>query len=184
MVNSMKKTTRSKTQKIVFTALMAAIMCIVAPWSIPLGGVVQITLGTLALYTIGALTEPLEGLCAVAVYIALGAVGLPVFSSFQGGIQKLIGPSGGFLLGYLFCVVIEALLCRALKYKWWAYPISMLIGAAALYICAVIWYMVTTSTALGAAVAGCVIPFIPGDLLKIVFASLIAFFVRPRLKKI
>lgn len=180
----MKTQQKSKTARLVYIALMAALMCVVSPWTIPLGGVVPITLGTLALYTVGALTKPLEGLGAVAVYIALGAVGLPVFSSFQGGIQKIIGPSGGYLLGYLFCVAIEALLCRALKYRIWAYPIAMLTGALALYSCAVIWYMVTTGTPVGAAVAGCLIPFIPGDLLKIAAASVIAFFVRPRLAKI
>ena len=160
----MKKETKNKTTRIVYVALLAALMCVVSPWTIPLGGVVPITLGTLALYTVGALTKPIDGLSAVAVYIALGAVGLPVFSSFQGGIQKIIGPSGGFLIGYLFCVAIEAIICRALKYKGWAYPIAMLAGATALYACAVIWYMLTTTTPLGAAIAGCVIPFIPGEI--------------------
>ena len=85
-------------------AIMAALLCVASPWSIPVGPI-PISLATFVVYLIGIVLGWLDGTIAVAVYLLLGAIGLPVFSGGAGGFQKLIGATGGYLIGYLPCVV-------------------------------------------------------------------------------
>ncbi|MCC8048896.1 MAG: biotin transporter BioY [Oscillospiraceae bacterium] len=91
--------TSQKTRALVYTAVLAAIICVLAPWSIPTAGGVSITLATLAVYIVGGVSNWKTAVTAVIVYILIGAVGVPVFSNFSGGVQKLIGPTGGYLVG-------------------------------------------------------------------------------------
>ena len=84
-------------------AILVGIICVLGGISIPIGPV-SITLATLGVYLVGCLVKPKYALLVIACYIALGAMGLPVFSNWSGGIAKLIGPTGGYILGYLVCV--------------------------------------------------------------------------------
>ena len=92
-------------------ALFAAILAVVSPFVIPIGQV-GITLATLVLLFMSLALKPSETITATALYLSLGAVGLPVFSHFQGGIATFVAPSGGFLLGYLPFVTILSLAAK------------------------------------------------------------------------
>ena len=83
-----------KIKKIVICGLFCAVMCLLAPLNIQIG-MIPITLATFAIYVIGAAAPPSYALASVICYITLGAVGLPVFSGFEGGLQKLFGITGG-----------------------------------------------------------------------------------------
>ena len=91
-------------QDMAIIALDAALLCVLAPLAIP-AGPVPFTLATLAVYLCAAVTGMRRGTLSVLLYILIGAVGVPVFSGFAGGVQKLIGLTGGYLAGYVLCVV-------------------------------------------------------------------------------
>ena len=165
------------------TALMAAAICLLAPWTVPVGPI-PITLATFAIYTVSPLVSWKHGSTAVFIYLLLGLVGLPVFSGFAGGPQRLVGPTGGYLIGYLPMALIIGLLADRFPRRKWVYPLSMLAGTAALYSLGTAWYLLSTGTPLVPALLACVVPFLPGDGLKIVLASLIAWPLRQRLKRV
>lgn len=119
---------------------------------------------------------------AVCLYILLGAFGLPVFSGFAGGFQKLIGVTGGYIIGYIPCAVIIALLIGKFENKKFVYPLSMVLGVAVCYAAGTAWYVFQTKTAVAAAFATCVIPFIPADCIKIAAASLLGIILRKRFR--
>ena len=95
----------------VLTALLAAALCVMAPMAVPISPI-PITLATLGIYLAAGLLGPWRGAAAVGLYLALGAVGVPVFAGFSAGFPVLFGPTGGFLWGYPPCVVVAGLLCR------------------------------------------------------------------------
>ena len=157
------------------TAVMAALLCVAGPFTIA-AGPVPLSLATFAVYLSGALLGWKHGTAAVAVYLLVGMAGVPVFSGFTGGIQKLAGVTGGYLVGYLFCALITGLGSGAPRQVCpvWILTACMVAGTAALYLLGTAWFMVQTGKALGAALALCVIPFLPGDAVKIVAAVLIS----------
>ena len=97
-----------KTKDICTIAVLAALLCVVAPLSVPVGPI-PISLASFAVYLAGAFLGWKRGTAAVAVYILLGAAGVPVFSGYEGGLQKLAGVTGGFILGYLPCAAVVGL---------------------------------------------------------------------------
>lgn len=162
-------------------ALMTALICIAAPLSIPIGPI-PISLATLTVYLAGALLGPLEGVIAVALYILLGTVGLPVFSGFGAGVAKLIGVTGGYIVGYLPCAALVGAGAKLWGDRKWVYPVAMIVGTIACYALGTAWFMVQTGTGLAASMTSCVLPFLPGDVIKIVIASVLAIILRQRVK--
>lgn len=101
------KPTTNRVYSLCVTALFAAILAVLSPLSIPLPFTpVPLSLGTFAVYLAAAAGGVRWGTLSVAVYLLLGAVGIPVFAGYSGGLQVLVGPTGGYLIGYLplaFC---------------------------------------------------------------------------------
>ena len=87
-----------KTKDLTLTAVMAALICIAGPLTIAIGPV-PLSLATFAVYLAGAVLGPKRGTAAVALYLVIGIVGVPVFSGFTGGFQQLAGVTGGSLIG-------------------------------------------------------------------------------------
>lgn len=171
-----------KTKKIVFTALLSALICVLAPLSFQIGPI-PISLATLAIYFVASAAELKISIPAVLVYIFLGAVGVPVFAGFQGGFQKLIGVTGGYIIGYLPCVLIIGLLLK-LSGKKFMLPLAMVAGTVVLYLFGTVWFLVLTGKALKYALAVCVVPFLAGDCIKIAAVTALTVIVKPRLDKI
>lgn len=161
-------------KKITFTALFAAILCIISPFTIPLG-VIPISLATFGVYLSGAVLGFRRGCSAVLVYIALGTAGLPVFSGFSGGLAKLGGVTGGYIIGYILCAAAVGLITERRRNSFIFYPLSMLIGTALCYAFGTAWFIYLTHTNLYAALLTCVIPFLIGDAIKIAAASILSF---------
>jgi biotin transport system substrate-specific component len=173
-----------KIRNMVFTALFAAVICVVSPFIIILPfSPVPLSLATFVIYIAAASMNWKTGTLAVVLYLLIGMVGLPVFSGFTGGIQKLVGPTGGFLIGYIPCALVIGLVIDRFEKKKWLYPVSMVLGTAALYTCGTIWIMVSLKYTLAAALMACVIPFLIGDAAKIILASVVAPLLRKVLKK-
>ncbi|MGN1481369.1 biotin transporter BioY [Porcipelethomonas sp.] len=174
-----KTNAKSRTLEIVLVGLAAALMCIAGPFSIPIPfSPVPISLTNLAIYIAAFILEwKLCGLSTV-IYLLLGMVGLPVFSGFTGGLSKLAGPTGGYLIGFIFTALICGFFCHKFN-KIYMYVIGMVLGLAVAYIFGTAWFMIQQDTGLIPSLTMCVIPFLPGDAVKIVIAAILG----PILKK-
>lgn len=175
-------------RRMVFTALFAALICVAAPFTVPVGAI-PITLATFAIYLTGALLGGKLGVIATGVYIMLGAVGLPVFSGFRGGFGALFGATGGYIIGYIPLVLITGIFAdinskkinRALSIA--LTVIGMILATAALYTFGTIWYMIVSGSDLVTSLTVCAVPFIPGDAIKIACATALAAPLKSRLNR-
>ncbi len=154
------------------TALMAALICLCSPLSIYIGPI-PITLCTFAVYLAGAVLGPRRGTLAVALFLLIGMAGIPVFTGFTGGFQKLAGVTGGYLIGYLPCAWLSGMgVPRGGEAGGkWRLPLMMALGTAVLYALGTAWFMAQSGNALAPSLAMCVLPFLPGDSIKIIAAS-------------
>lgn len=181
-MNTTETRTKINAKQLALAGLMTAVICILAPFSlnIPVSPV-PISLGTLAIYFVVSILGMKYGTVSVAVYILLGLVGLPVFSNFTGGAGKLFGPTGGYIIGYLFM----ALICGFFIDKWSDHLLlnflGMVLGTAVCYLFGTVWLAVQASMTFSQALAAGVLPFIPADLVKLILAMLIGRQVRKRL---
>lgn len=171
---------RISVRGMVFTAIMAAIICVFAPFSIPMGAV-PLSLATFAVYLTAALLGKAKACAAVAVYILIGLVGVPVFSGFMGGFAVLSGMTGGYIIGYVPCALLTALFTQHFGGKLWSMALGMALGTVALYAVGTAWFMILTGSELFAALAACVIPFLIGDIIKIAAACALALPLRKKL---
>lgn len=168
---------RIQTKDLAITALCAAIIAVCAQISIPLPNMVPITLQTLAVAFCGYLLAPKFAALAITVYLLLGAVGVPVFSSFRGGFHMLTGPTGGFLLGFIPMV----LLCSLTRRKIPALLLGLL-GLAACHLAGVLQYMLLTHIGFAAAALKVSVPFLVKDIASVLIAMILAVKIRPMLK--
>ena len=173
-----------KVKDMTLTAVMAALICIAGPLTIA-AGPVPLSLATFAVMLAGAVLGKKRGTAAVGLYLLIGIIGIPVFSGFSGGFQKLAGVTGGYLAGYLPCAFLTGLGAeRAEKEKRkWLLPAMMVLGTAVLYTVGTAWFMIQTGNTAGAALGLCVVPFLPGDAIKIIAATLLTMPVRKAVAK-
>jgi len=170
-----------KTRDMTMTAVSAALLCILGPLSIAIGPV-PLSLATFGVYLAGALLGPKKGTLAVGLYLLIGIAGVPVFSGFSGGFQKLAGVTGGYLAGYLPCAFLTGLGALRQVKHFAVLPAMMAAGAAVLHPTGTLWFMAQTGNGLGSALSLCVVPFLPGDAMKIAAASLISVPVKKTLR--
>lgn len=161
------------TKDMAYIGLFACLMAICAWISIP--GQIPFTLQTMGVFLAVGLLGGKRGTLAVLVYVLMGAVGLPVFSGFTGGIGRLLGATGGYIIGFLASALLMWALEKVLGEKKWGLALSMLLGLIACYAFGTAWFLVVYTNAKGAislaAVLGmCVIPYIIPDIIKIIVA--------------
>lgn len=162
----------SNTRNLVLCAMCAAITCILAPLSIPLTGGVPVSLATFAVMLSGVLLGGPLGALSQLIYVLLAAVGLPVLAGWTGGLGIVLGMTGGYIIGYIPCAWLTGLIYK--KYgvtakkpvKILSMILGMTAGNIALYVIGTAWYMFITEMTLEASLAACVIPFIPGNIIK------------------
>lgn len=159
-----------KAQKIALTGILAAMICLFAPLSLP-AGAVPVSLATLAIYITACTAGPKQTVSAIAIYILLGAAGLPVFSSFRGGLHMVTGVTGGYIIGYIPCALTVSLMTEKWGEKKYIYPLSMALGTFECYLTGTLWYTLQAKVAFTTAISICVLPFIIGDTIKITAAS-------------
>lgn len=162
------------------TAAAAAALCVLSPWAVPLGPV-PVSLCTLVIYLSGWILSPGRAAAAAGAYILIGAAGLPVFSGFLGGLGHLAGPTGGYIVGYILLAFVCALFIGWFPSRRWTHLLGMVLGTAVLYSVGTAWFCMQTQTPLGGGLAVCVLPFVPGDLVKMLSALLLGPALRRRL---
>lgn len=165
----------------VYASLFAALMAVGAYIAVPIGPV-PIVVQNMFVFLAGILLGSRWGLASVAVYLLAGACGLPVFAGGLGGIGRIIGPTGGYLVGYLPVVYIIGIITEKAPGRFWVGVIAMVCGSAVLYACGVTWLKILTGMTFAKALAVGMFPFLPGDALKIAAAAAIAKAVRPVLR--
>lgn len=175
------------TVNMVMMALFAAITCVLAPLAVPIGPV-PISLTNLVIYISLYVLGWKRGTITYIVYLLVGLVGLPVFSGFEGGIGKFVGPTGGYLVGFIFMSVI----CGIFIEKWHEMSpvhvtlnmLGMILGTVAAYAFGTAWFCLSTGTGVVAALSLCVFPFIIGDLIKMAIAVSVGPVIGKQMKRL
>lgn len=201
-------------KKIVSIALMTAVICVLSPFAIAIPmSPVPITLTTFAIYLTAIILGGVDGLISVIVYVLLGFAGAPVFTGFTGGALKVIGPTGGYIIGYIFLAIVEGAFVETVRARS-ARPyesegeghsydserthhyekgksrstsllifLGMLLGTIVLYIFGTLWLAKQAEMSLVAAFFAGVLPFVVGDIIKIIAALFVGTKVRNILLK-
>ena len=176
----MKERTLSGVHQICLIALMSAVMCVIAPLYIQIGEV-PVSAATLVIYLTVYLLGTKMGTISCIIYLLLGFAVLPVFSGYTAGAAKLLGPTGGYLTGYIFMALICGIFMEKSSYKTVWCITGMIAGTAVLYIFGTAWFMILTKCELGYAAAVRVAPFFIGYLAKIILSELAGREIRKRL---
>ena len=166
----------------VYASLMAALTAAGAFLAIPIGPV-PIVLQNLFIFLAVLLLGPGWGTASVGVYLLAGILGLPVFAGGVGGIGRLAGPTGGYLLGFLPAVCVIGLISNVSKTNVVRDLLAMICGSFIIYACGLSWLKMLTGMTLGKTLAVGMYPFLPGDALKIAAAVPVAKALRPVIHK-
>lgn len=167
---------RSYAHDLVYIALSAVLIAICSWISIPTE--VPFTLQTMGVFLICGLLGGKRATLSVLVYILLGAVGVPVFAGFVGGISTLIGPTGGYIVGFLGSALIHWLFEKLFGDRIYVKVAGMILGLLICYALGTIWFYLvynarTGSMGWGTVLSLCVLPFIPFDLIKIALSLIL-----------
>lgn len=176
-----EKSTAFPIRQLCCVALMSAVMCLLGPLAIPIGPV-PISVMTLIIYVTMYVLETKLATVSCMIYLLLGFAGVPVFAGYTGGAAKLLGPTGGYLVGYICLTLAGGYIMERFSYKRIGCLFGMVLGTAVLYAFGTVWFMILMKCGLGYALSLCVVPFLIGDLAKIVLAELVGQEVRKRLK--
>ena len=163
-------------------SIMTALMCILGPLAIPIGAV-PITLTNFVIYLSVYILGTKLGTISFLLYLLLGTFGLPVFSGYAGGIGKLAGPTGGYLIGFILMAILSGLFIEHSHYKRIPSVIGMILGTIAAYLLGTIWFIIQAKCSVLYALTVCVFPFLLGDFLKIILSQELGHLIRNALKK-
>lgn len=162
---------KMSTAQMTVTALMTAITCILGPMALPIPiSPVPISLTNLVLYFMAYVLGAKLSVISYVIYLLLGAVGLPVFSGFTGGLAKMAGPTGGYLIGFIFLAAAAGFFVDRFPGKIYMHVIGMVIGTAICYAFGTVWLAGQLGISFGAGLGVGVIPYLPGDTVKIILA--------------
>ena len=160
------------TSTLTLIALMTALLCLIGPWALTLPfSPIPFSLCTLGIYFASLLLGWKAGTISVLLYLLLGLVGLPVFTGFMGGPAKLLGPTGGYLIGYLFMALICGFFKEHFSRKRPTLILGMLISTCICYAFGSIWMALQLSLSFPDAMLIGVLPYLPLDCIKIFVAA-------------
>lgn len=164
---------RFRTIDMAYIALFAVLITVCAWIAVPFA--VPFTFQTFAIFFTLATLGGRRGLYAVGVYLLLGAVGLPVFTGFQGGLGILLGTTGGYIIGFLMSALVFWAITAQLGRSLPVTALACLLGLIVCYLFGTVWFLTVyarTSGPIGltAALSWCVFPFVIPDLLKLILA--------------
>ncbi|MDE6411696.1 MAG: biotin transporter BioY [Clostridia bacterium] len=173
---------RSAAKEAAYLALGVAILTVCAWITIPFG-TIPVTLQTFAVALIGALLGAVRGVTVVLVYFIMGLIGIPVFSNFNAGVVALLGPTGGYLIGFVFSVAIVGLFSM-IPVKNKIAKTATVYGGAVLgmmicYFFGTLWFVTVynrggaETVSIAAALMLCVVPYLLPDAVKLFFGALL-----------
>lgn len=167
------------TKEMIVSAIFAAVISAFSVMSIPVGPV-SITMGVFGILLASLILPTAQSILSVLIFIMCGAVGIPVFSGMRGGIGVLLGETGGYIWSYLFMTAFCSLACRKTKKmqtKFFACVFSVIIC----YVFGTLQFSFLTGRSIEESFVLCVIPFIPFDIAKIIFACVLSEKIKKRI---
>ena len=171
-------------KKYVITAIMAGVICALAPISIVIPiSPVPITLATFAIYISIYILGMKYGTISVCIYILLGAVGIPVYNGWTAGADKIIGPTGGYIIGYIFLAIVSGHIIEKDYKNGYRTIIGFVVGTIVLYTIGTTWLAFLLKVDFVKALFMGVVPFIIGDIIKIAVAFVVGKNIREILLK-
>lgn len=173
-------TQQLKLRSMIITALFAAIIGVLAQLTIPLP-LVPITGQTLAIGLAATILGSRYGTLSVLLYLIIGSAGVPVFAEFSGGISKLIGPTGGFLVGFIPATFIIGFYMEKFGFTFKHAMIANTIGMIITLAFGTAWLKLSAELTWAQALAGGFTPFLIVGLIKAALASWIGITIRKRL---
>lgn len=192
---------KNRIQNLTSTALMAGILCIVGPVMIPIG-IIPISLTNMVVYLVVLLLDKKKATISVALYLLIGFIGIPVFAGFSGGVGKLFGPTGGYLLGYPALSWISGILLEKFSQKdkgelnkkteqrkekigkgikIGKEMLALATGTLCLYLLGTFWLVLQSNMTFTAALSVGVVPFIVFDVIKIIAAVSVGNSIKKRI---
>ena len=167
-------------QDICSIAIMTAITVVMAQISIPMPMGVPMTMQTFAITLAGVILGSKKGGLSILVYVLLGAIGVPVFAGFSGGVQNLIGPTGGFIISFPIMAYVIGLGVEHRKKKG-MFVLMLILGTVLNYAVGVAMFCIIMNSSVMTGITACVLPFIPTAIIKAVVAALLGLQIRSRL---
>lgn len=168
-----------KIKRMIFAALGAVILTICSWITVP--GPIPFTMQTFAVFALLLIYEGGLALISISLYLLLGAVGVPVFAGFTGGVAHLLGPTGGYLVGFLILAAVYRIMTHVSSKKWLKI-LALIIGQVCCYAFGTWWYVRMycggSVDELGTVLMTCVIPFVIPDAIKLALAVLLSKRVR------
>ena len=171
-----------KTKSLVVVAFFVAFICILSPFSLYLG-TIPITLGLFAICLSSALLGSKKGVIAVLIYLFIGAVGVPVFAGFLGGVQVLFRHTGGYLWGYIPCAFIVGFGCERFSFKGHL-PLFLTLGVIVCNLFGTVWYMISMNLPFFYSLEVTSISFLLTDTVKIVACCVLVPILKKPFKKL
>ncbi|MCM1099648.1 MAG: biotin transporter BioY [Ruminococcus flavefaciens] len=171
-------------KRIALAGLLTAVICVLSPFAlhIPISPV-PISLGMLAIYFVVSVAGRKLGTISVLIYILLGLVGVPVFTDFTAGPGKLLGPTGGYIIGYIFLALISGFFVDRFGRNLLLCIPGMVLGTCVCYLFGTLWLQYQMQLTFPQALLAGVIPYIPADLVKLALAMTVGSQIRKRLVK-
>ena len=168
---------KGKTKEFCIAGLLAACTAVLSQIVIPIGPV-PFNLAVFGAFLSGMLLSPGMAVLSMGTYWLMAAIGLPVMAGMQGGLGAVLSPTGGYVAGYLLLAGCTALAAKSAAPMRW---VSMALGLVLCYTLGTVWFICATGTALPAALAMCVLPFIPADVAKGIAAAWLAQTIKRRM---
>lgn len=159
----------------------AGVMAVFSQISIPLMPV-PLSLGLFGALLCALVLDTKLAVAVQGVYLLLGAAGAPVFAGFQGGIQRLAGPTGGYLVSYILIALAAGTVRNALKPGFWGMLLAAVCGVAICYACGALWLGFSMKLGVWQTILSGIVPFVPLDLVKAVAAAFLGGQLRAALR--
>lgn len=185
-LEKLKETNKSAAgvRRIAAVGVMAAVICILGPLSIPIPiSPVPISFTMVGIYFAVYALGMKNGTAAYLIYMLLGLVGLPVFSGYTAGPGKLFGPTGGYIIAFIFTALIAGFFIDRYSENVLLHILGMALGMAVLYFFGSLWLAWQGKMTMWQALMAGTVPYIPADIVKIILAALIGLQLRRQLKR-
>lgn len=185
-IGKLKETSKNAAgvRQIAAIGVMAAVICILGPLSIPIPvSPVPISFTMLGIYFAVYALGMKNGTVAYLIYMLLGLVGVPVFSGYSAGPSKLFGPTGGYIIAFIFTALITGFFVDRYSENILLHILGMSLGMIVLYFFGSLWLSWQAKMTMWQALMAGAVPYIPADIVKIILAALIGPQLRRQLKK-
>ena len=180
----MNSSARISTRDLCMIGLWTAVIAVMSQFSIPMPMGVPMTMQTFAISLAAIVLGARKSTLATGIYVLLGAIGIPVFANFSGGLSYVVGPTGGFILSFPIMAFIIGLGSEyGIKNKG-VFIGALVMGTVINYIVGVLMFCIITKSPIQTGIMACVLPFIPTAIIKAVLASVLGLQMRRRLVKI